>query len=184
VFGGSEEVYSDYSETSPINDYGMLKAHAEKMVLSIDPNSIIIRPLLMYGWPNFNRRLNPVVKWINDLRLGINIRVVNDIFTQPLAVWDCATAIWKGIEIDASGPVNISGGESISLYNFALLTSEIFGLNSGLIQPVSSLYFQNLAPRPFKTSFDLNRLKTEFNFVPSKLRAGIEELKLTENKIV
>ena len=182
VFGGSNETYVDDSELSPINDYGRLKATAESKIKNIDPKALIIRPILMYGWPSPNKRLNPVVKWITELRLGKKINVVNDIYTQPLAAWDCAHAIWKGIEIGATGSMNVSGGELISLYDFAVLTSEVFDLNPNLIHPVASSFFHNLAPRPLKTAFDLKRLITEFKINPDSPRKGLERLRKLEKE--
>jgi dTDP-4-dehydrorhamnose reductase len=180
VFGGSNELYADDSALNPINDYGKLKTIAERTIQTVNPKALIIRPILMYGWPNPNRRLNPTINWINQLRLGKNIKVVNDIYTQPLAVWDCASVIWKGIEIDAVGAVNVSGGKLISLYEFSLLTSKVFNLDSNLIEPVTSRFFQNLAPRPVKTGFDLQRLKNEFKITPDGPLIGLEKLKMTE----
>jgi dTDP-4-dehydrorhamnose reductase len=180
VFGGSNETYADDSELNPINDYGRLKATAERKVKNIDSNALIIRPILMYGWPSPNKRLNPVIKWITELRLGKKINVVNDIYTQPLAAWDCAHAIWKGIEIGATDSINVSGGTLISLYDFAVLTSEVFELNPNLIHPVTSSFFHNLAPRPFKTAFDLKRLITEFKINPDIPRKGLERLRKLE----
>ena len=182
VFGGSNETYTDDSELSPVNDYGRLKATAERNIKNINPNTLIIRPILMYGWPSPNKRLNPVINWITELRLNKKINVVNDIYTQPLAAWDCAAAVWKGIEIDAFGTVNVSGGKLISLYDFAVLTSEVFDLNPNLIDSVASSYFHNLAPRPYKTTFDLKRLINEFKIYPDSPQKGLERLRKLEKK--
>jgi dTDP-4-dehydrorhamnose reductase len=180
VFGGSETTYSDNSNSSPINDYGTLKVEAEKLVREVNSGALIIRPILMYGWPYPNRRANPVTTWISNLRSSKSFCVVNDVFTEPLAAWDCAKAIWKGLEIDAEGIVNVSGGGLTSLYDFAILTSEVFCLDSNLISPVPSSYFPEIAPRPKKISYDLMRLKNEFGITPSIPIDGLGTLKQIE----
>ena len=180
VFGGLQSAYSDNSRPSPINDYGILKVEAEKLTLEANSDTLIIRPILMYGWPFPHRRANPVTTWISNLRSSKSFCVVNDVFTEPLAAWDCAKAIWKGLEIDAKGAVNISGGELFSLYDFAVLTSKVFNLDSKLISPVPSSYFPEIAPRPKKTSFDLRRLKNEFGLTPSIPIEGLGTLKQIE----
>jgi dTDP-4-dehydrorhamnose reductase len=70
VFGGNGSCYSDNGQLDPVNQYGILKAEAEKAVLHSNPQALVIRPLLMYGWPMPEQRLNPVVGWINQLRKG------------------------------------------------------------------------------------------------------------------
>jgi dTDP-4-dehydrorhamnose reductase len=180
IYGGSKSAYSDYSVCSPINDYGILKCEAEKIVKNLCSEYLIVRPIMMYGWPSPGKRINPVVNWINLMRDGKPIFVVNDIWTQPLAVWDCAEAIWKAIQMNMVGEVNISGDELISLYEFALLTGKIFNLNNDLIKQVNSTHFMQLAPRPSCTIFDLIRLKSELNIEPKGNRFGLEVLRNSE----
>jgi len=115
VFQGSGLVYADDSSHSPVNDYGRLKAEAENEVLSVNNEALIVRPILMYGWPYSGRRLNLVVSWIESLRAGRSISVVNDVWTEPLAAWDCADAIWRAIAKRATGAFNISGGVRMTL---------------------------------------------------------------------
>jgi dTDP-4-dehydrorhamnose reductase len=180
IYGGSESSYSDYSDCSPINDYGILKCEAEKTVKNLCSNYLIVRPIMMYGWPLPGKRINPVVNWINLMRDGKPIFVVNDVWTQPLAAWDCAEAIWKAILINMVGAVNISGDELISLYEFALLTGKIFNLNNDLIKQVNSAHFMQLAPRPSCTIFDLIRLKNELKIEPEGNIFGLEVLRNSE----
>ena len=62
VFGGAPTPYSDDSPFDPVNDYGRLKAEAEVAVSSVNGDALIVRPILMYGWPYPEHRLNPVVR--------------------------------------------------------------------------------------------------------------------------
>lgn len=180
VFGGKKERYSDVSELSPINDYGLLKAEAEAKVMMANPKAIIVRPILMYGWPNRSGRQNPVTAWLSQLRKGSVIRVVDDVYTEPLAVWDCADVIWQAIGMQISGPLNVSGGETISLFEFARLVASVFELDESLIERATSEDFPSLAPRPKCTTFDLERLKNELGFGPSSLQDGLLRLRQSE----
>ncbi|MDE0973881.1 MAG: SDR family oxidoreductase [Candidatus Nanopelagicales bacterium] len=183
VFGGGAESYSDYSRFDPINGYGVLKAEAEKSVIEQNPNALVVRPILMYGWPQPSGRQNPVTSWISSLREGKMIRVVDDVWTEPLAAWDCAEAIWCALDERMSGPLNVSGGVKMSLFEFAHAVASVFDLDSSLIDPASSGDFPTLAPRPRSTSFDLRRLKEELDFYPSSPMEGLEKLKRDESAI-
>jgi len=180
VFGGKTSSYSDYSEFDPINDYGTLKVEAEKSVIQQNPNALIVRPILMYGWPARSGRQNPVSSWISNLREGKTIRVVDDVWTEPLAAWDCAAAIWCALDERMTGPLNVSGGVKISLLEFANVVASVFDLDSSLIEPASSGDFPTLAPRPTSTSFDLKRLTDELGFHPSPPLEGLGQLKRNE----
>ena len=109
------------------------------------------------------------------------IVVVNDIWTQPLAAWDCARAIWKGLELNSKGTVNISGGTTLTLFELAQLTTKVFGLDEKLLKSAKSSDFENLAPRPMRTIFDLTRIKNEFNLKMSNPIEGLTELMRTES---
>jgi len=183
VFGGRTKSYSDYSKFDPINDYGALKAEAEKSISQMNHNALIVRPILMYGWPGPSGRQNPVTSWITNLREGKTIRIVDDVWTEPLAAWDCAAAIWCAIDERISGPLNVSGGVKISLFDFAQTVASVFDLDSALIEPASSGDFPTLAPRPSITSFDLQRLKEELDFHPASPQLGLAQLRRDESAI-
>ena len=183
VFEGRAESYSDYSGPDPINDYGVLKAEAERSVIEQNPSALIVRPILMYGWPQPSGRQNPVTSWISNLREGKKIRVVDDVWTEPLAAWDCAEAIWCALDKEMSGPLNVSGGVKMSLFELAHTVASVFELDSSLIEPASSGDFPTLAPRPVSTSFDLKRLTEELHFHPFPPLEGLEKLKHDESAI-
>ena len=181
VFGGRAESYSDYSQFDPINDYGILKAEAEKSVMEQNASALVVRPILMYGWPQPSGRQNPVTSWISNLREGKKIRVVDDVWTEPLAAWDCVEAIWCALDKKIAGPLNVSGGVKMSLLEFAHMVASVFELDSSLIEPASSGDFPTLAPRPGSTSFDLKRLTEELHFHPIPPLEGLEKLKRDES---
>ena len=180
VFGGSPRPYSDASPVDPINDYGRLKAEAEVAALLVYPATFIPRPILMYGWPLAGQRANPPVAWVARLRGDLEIRVVDDVWTEPLAAWDCAESIWSGIERGAAGTVNVSGGVRISLLEFAQMTAATFSLDSELVVGISSSDLEGLAPRPQETMFDLHRLKSELDMTPVGPLLGLARLRETE----
>ena len=132
IYSGNDVMYDENSEANPINDYGILKFLAEKKVNEVNNNLLIIRPILMYGIPFINQRNNLVVNWIKKLNQNVEVQVVDDIYTQPLFAKDCANIIKLCIEKNLKGSLNISGGKTISLYDFAMLVSDVFNLDKKL----------------------------------------------------
>lgn len=173
VFGGLKPLYSDYSQPDPINDYGRLKAQTETAVSNVNPSALIVRPILLYGLPSAGGRSNPAMAWIKSLGEGNPVAVVDDVVTQPLWALDAAQAIWQALRENLSGPVNVSGGEAMSLFAFAHKVASVFGLNQHLIHSARSSDFPSIAPRPLRTCFDLARLKVEVGFQPHSVLQGL-----------
>jgi dTDP-4-dehydrorhamnose reductase len=184
VFAGRTNTYSDTDAPDPINDYGILKQEAEVAVLGENPRALVLRPILMYGWPQGSGRTNPAASWISSLRAGQEIKVVDDVWSQPLYAGDCAQAVWKGILESASGAVNVSGGVRLSLYEFAQLVAQVFDFDDSLIKPVSISSFPALAPRPSETNFDLHRLRGELNIEPFAPVDGLRVLMESEPELI
>ena len=181
VFSGdADRPYGDHAGVDPINEYGRLKVLAETAVFDVAPHALVVRPILMYGWPFDGQRRNPVVAWIEALRKGQVIRVVDDVYTEPLAAWDAAAAIWAGLTRGVSGPVNLSGGQEISLFELARRAAFHFDLSDEDIIRVASDAFPGLAPRPRRTSFSLDRLRDELGIAPVGIDDGLRELASTE----
>jgi dTDP-4-dehydrorhamnose reductase len=131
----------------------------------------------MYGWPYPGGRDNPVVWWIRSLEAGRVIRVVDNVFSKPLTAAFCARVIWTLAERGRQGVYHAAGGDHVSLYQFAVRTAEIFGLNPGLIEPVPDTFFPEIAPRPRDTSFDTTKIETDLGLQPISLGEGLAQMK-------
>ena len=173
VFGGARAMYSDHSSVDPINDYGRLKAEAESAVLLENPDALIVRPILMYGLPAPGGRSNPAMAWVNELSKGKAIRVVSDVETQPLWAHDAAQSIWLALERGTTGPLNVSGGQTVTLFQFAQEVASVFDFDPTLVLEAASSEFPSIAPRPGRTCFDLLRLKNEVGFSPKTVVDGL-----------
>jgi dTDP-4-dehydrorhamnose reductase len=153
VFGNTSHPISDWAEYSPINKYGVYKMEAEQYIRNNNKNNLIVRPIVMYGINHVNQRDNPMTNWIKKLSNQENINVVDDVFTQPLYAEICAKSILKSIELDLNGEFNISGGETLSLYRFAIKIAEVFGLDKSLIRAIKSYELEGVASRPKVTEY-------------------------------
>jgi dTDP-4-dehydrorhamnose reductase len=177
VFDGRTPFYSENAPVNPINYYGQLKVDAENVVRKSSISWAIVRPILMYGWPYPGERDNPVVWWLNSLKNGNPIKVVDNVLSKPLPAWSCADVVWALIQQNRTGIYHVAGRDHISLYRFALLTAEVFGLDASLITPVPDSYFPEIAPRPQDTSFDTTKMETELGVKTVGVRDGLLKMK-------
>jgi dTDP-4-dehydrorhamnose reductase len=178
VFDGKAPFYKETDPVNPINYYGQLKVEAENIVKERNISWAIVRPILMYGWPYPGERDNPVVWWVRSLKEGKSIKVVDNVFNKPLPAWSCAEVIWKVVQQNRAGIYHAAGRDHISLYQFALLTAEVFGLDPSLIEPVPDFYFPEIAPRPRDTSFDTTKMESELGVSPAGVKEGLLRLKV------
>jgi dTDP-4-dehydrorhamnose reductase len=177
VFDGRTPLYSEASPVNPINYYGQLKVDAENVVRKSGIPWAIMRPILMYGWPYPGERDNPVVWWVNSLKNSKPIKVVDNVLSKPLPAWSGADVLWALIQQNRTGIYHAAGRDHISLYGFALLTAEVFGLDASLITPVPDSYFPEIAPRPQDTSFDTTKMETELGVKTIGVRDGLLKMK-------
>jgi len=177
VFDGRTPFYSETVPVNPINYYGQLKVDAENLVQKSNIPWAIARPILMYGWPYPGERDNPVVWWLRSLENSQPIKVVDNVLSKPLPAWSCADVIWALIQHNRTGIYHVAGRDHISLYQLALLTAEVFGLDASLITPVPDSYFPEIAPRPQDTSFDTTKMETELGVKTVGVRDGLLKMK-------
>ena len=177
VFGGRRSAYSDFDALTPINDYGLLKARAEQQVLENNPRASVVRPILMYGWPNKLGRKNIAQIFVERLSRGESVSALQDVVSQPLYAADCARAVWSALFKGVAGPVNVSGAQTMSIYEFALTVAEGFDLDPSLVTPVSFSDMGELSPRPERTLFSLDRLHSELDIFPVAPIDGLREMR-------
>ena len=181
VFGNQQIPFSESDSPKPLNKYGELKLEAEVAIQQICDSYLILRPILMYGWPYQIGRTNPACAWVNSLRHDNAISVVNDVYSQPLSVYDCGRLIWMVCESKVQGILHISGKQHVTLYQFALEVAHSFELDQQLIIPAKSSDFPSLAPRPTNTKYSQTRLTNEVGFTPKSLREGLLEMRMRES---
>lgn len=174
VYGKLPPPYFENSPFSPVNKYGEQKVQAETVVAKTCDKHIIVRPILIYGWPNIGQRANPMSIWVSQLRTGQEINVVDDIITQPLSAIDCAESIWAAIGRNFQGSYLISGGEVVSFYEFAIKVATVFELDFKLVKSIKSTDLKNLAPRAAATYFDLTNLNEKLGIYPVNLTEGLQ----------
>ena len=177
VFNGEHPPYRETDPVTPANYYGELKAEGERITLAAHDTNAVVRPILMYGWPNEGRRGNLVTMWLSKLEAGEKIIAVDDVWSKPLWVDDASRVCWDVIDRKANGTFNVCGSERVTLHQLAVQVAEVFGHDPGLITAVDSSYFGDIANRPKDTSFDITKIKTELGIEPLNVADGLAAMR-------
>ena len=173
VFDGSSPPYLEDSPLRAVNRYGQIKIDAEQLVGSSGVPHLIVRPILMYGWPLEGGRENAVTRWLKNLEKGRPVEAAEEIISMPLWVGDCARTLWEGVLKERTGIVHVAGGDRVNLARFAQEVRSVFGCDPRLVRPVRSKELAGLAPRPRDTSFSIERLRREFGIEPAGIHEGL-----------
>jgi len=174
VFSGKESPYAEMDEFDPVNDYGYTKVKSEHEVLKVCSNTAIVRPVQVYGVvPTLNR--GNLLTWVvGALKKGQTIRVVKDQYRMPTAATDLAFALIQLATKKYRGIFHLSGGETYTIYEFAVKIAEHFGLPTSLIEPISSEELGEKNPRPPDTAFKLKKSKYLLDFNPKPLEFHLD----------
>jgi dTDP-4-dehydrorhamnose reductase len=180
VFSGVGGPFSEESETHPVNEYGRCKVDAEDICLRISPKTLIVRPILMYGWPSSSGRGNPVTMVIDALRAGRTVRMVNDVWENPLYNLHAGRAIVTAVAGAMSGVIHLAGATRVNRVDLAREVATVFELDAGLIEEVDSAAFPGIARRPPDTTFSSIRMVGDLDLPPLPLSDGLLQMRANE----
>ena len=156
LFDGTSSLVDEQKITSPLNVYGKTKAEAEEKVLSINPNSLIIRTNF-YGWgTNYRISLSDYI--FNALKQNQQIRLFKDIFFTPILIEVLANMTMELSEKGAHGIFHITGDDRVSKYDFGVLLAREFGFNSTLISEGFVGEQKDLVSRPKDMSLSNSKI--------------------------
>ena len=163
VFSGEAGPYNEAAATGPVNYYGSSKLAAEHAVLEAFPNAGVVRTCLVYG-KNRGQR-GTILDWIlRNLKEGKAINVVNDQWRTPTYVNELAKGILLMMGKKAAGIYHLSGEALMTPYEMALSIAKYYELDETLITPTSSALLNEIAMRPQRTGFIIDKAKRELGF--------------------
>lgn len=177
VYDGNDAPYSETDPANPINYYGKLKVEGEALTAKAKVPHAIVRPILMYGWHHPSGRPNPVTWQISMMEKGQKVKMVTDIYCNPLYSVNCADAIWAVVDKNKEGVYNIAGKNPCSRYDFAVEIAEEFGFKKSDVEPVLNSFFKEIAPRPIDTSYRVDKMEKELGVRALTTREGLKAMK-------
>lgn len=176
IFDGSAGPYDETAEPNPISFYGWSKQAGESVVRHSDIKWAIARTVLVYGIAHDMSRSN-IILWVKkSLEDGKTIKVVTDQWRSPTLAEDLAMGCFLIADKQAEGIFNISGKEVLTPYEMAIKTADYFSLDKSLIAQADASTFTQVARRPPRTGFILDKAKTVLGYDPHSFDEGIAVL--------
>ena len=176
IFNGENGPYIEDDVVDPLGVYGKIKWESEPLVLNANPQSLIVRTMLLWGKGN---KIRPsFVQFIkSNLEIGKQVNIVTDQIGNPTLASDLAEAIWKLVDKSCSGVYHVCGSELLSRYAWAVKTADYYGLDASYINPILTADLKQAADRPLKSGFIMDKLTQDIGFEPKNV---IEQLKEVE----
>jgi dTDP-4-dehydrorhamnose reductase len=173
VFNGESGPYAEDDDTDPVGYYGRTKLESERLVASSGRDFLIIRTNVLFGYGK-NIRHNFITWLIRSLKEKKKLRIVTDQFNNPIHADNLAAAAIEVGMGETGGILHIAGASYLSRYEMAIKTAGHFGLDPGLIEPVTTAELGQAAGRPLKGGLKIDLamsiLKTELlTFEPDGL---------------
>ena len=178
VFDGNMSPYRSTDMPNPTSVYGAQKLEAEKKVLSVtEENLVVLRVTLLNGNSPRGRR-SPHEKILQALASGSKLTLFDDEIRQPCSVENLADVMVELLERpNLNGLFHWAGSEEISRYNLGLRILERFGINSDqIIRGKMKDNGSNLSKRPSHLSFILEPLVSKVRTQPLSIKQQIQEL--------
>ena len=160
VFDGQRGLYREEDQPNPLSVYARSKLEGELAVAAANPEAIIAR-VNLFGWSLSGRR-SLAEFFFNNLSAGKQVNGFTDVFFCPVLVNDLAPLLLKMLSRGLRGLYHATGRDCTSKYEFGRAIAAHFGLDAGLIQPISvqqaglkAMRSPNLTLRTDKLSRDL-----------------------------
>lgn len=180
VFDGSKSPYRSTDMPNPLSVYGIQKLDAEKKVLSVtDENLIVLRATLLNGNSPMGKR-SPHEKILQSLARGQKLTLFDDEIRQPCSVENLADVMVELLERpNLNGLFHWAGSEEISRFDLGLLILKRFGINPDqIIQGKMKDKQLNLGNRPSHLSFVLEPLVSKVRTQPLSIEEQLQELRV------
>jgi dTDP-4-dehydrorhamnose reductase len=176
VFDGRAAVpYRETDPTHPQSVYGKSKREGEEALLSLCPNSIIVRTAWLYSAYG-----NNFVKTM--LRLGRerpDLQVVCDQRGTPTYAADLAQALLAILVHDEktgrfpAGIYHYSNEGVTTWYDFTIKILQAAGITTCVVHPIPTDQYPTRAPRPAYSALDKTKIKETFGILVPKWECGL-----------
>ena len=185
VFDGTKDTpYIENDLPNPINYYGKTKRMGEKIVLE-NPNNLIIRSSVLYGWLPKNLAENQsssmknmnFAQWlIQKLKNNEKVKIITDEFSSPIIVDDLSQSILNLIKNDKKGIFHSAPKIRINRYEFSKKIAQKFNFNSEMIIPITNKELGRNVKTALNKCLDSNKITKETGFTFLSLDDSIKLL--------
>lgn len=181
VFDGTKTDYKETDDPNPLSHYARTKLEGEKVVLQ-DPENIVARMSVLFGWNVSDRRLNFVTWLLNNLKLGEEVELYTDQYRNGTFMDDAARVFLAMYMRGLSGIYHVAGKNCLNRYEIGEVVCEIFGYDTELLKPITSGSAGWVATRPANCCMDVSKTEDALEMNLLTFREGILEMKRQEDE--
>ena len=155
VFGGQlDRPYVEGDTVKPLNVYGASKAEAERQVLALGGQALMVRTAAFFSPDDPHNFAAEVAR---QLIAGRTVRAAADLVVTPTYVPDLCHAVLDLVIDGETGLWHLTNGEAVSWAEFGLALADAQGLDRRLIRPTPCAEFGWRAPRPARVPLATER---------------------------
>lgn len=159
VFDGfKNDPYTEDDATNPLGVYAQTKLEGERNVLSANPDAAIAR-VNFFGWSLSGTR-SLAEFFYNKLSSREQANGFTDVWFCPMFAGDLADTLVGVLEKGLSGLYHAVGSDALTKYDFGVRIAREFGLDEGLIRPVSIEESKLIARRSRNLRLSVHKLST------------------------
>ncbi len=173
IFDGQDGPYAEDAKPNPLSYYGKTKLEAEQLLQASACHYTILRTIIVYGIVKDMSRTNIVLWAKSALEKGGPINVVDDQWRMPTLAEDLADCCLLAVKTKARGVYNASGKDMMSILELVQQVADHWKLDRSLIRPISSASLNQVAARPQRTGFVLDKAITELGYRPHSFAEGL-----------
>jgi dTDP-4-dehydrorhamnose reductase len=146
VFGGDKrKPYRESDPVAPLNAYGRSKAEAERRVLSLNPESLVVRTSAFFGpWDEYNF----VTQALRTIAEGRPFAAADDSVVSPTYLPDLVDACLDLLIDGEHGIWHLANPGAVTWADFGRRAAHLAGFNEALIEGKAMQSFGLPAPRP------------------------------------
>ena len=171
LFSNNQDCYDEEDATCPINLYSKTKLESEKLALSENKNSLVLRANFFCKSTIYKSSFIDHI--LNCLNNGDKIELFDNVYFSPILFSYLLDYALTLIKKNHYGIYHVSSDEKISKYKFGCILSNFLEMKSELIVPIS-IDDKNLVRRPYNMALNNTKLKKTLNV---KIPTLIEQFK-------
>lgn len=175
VFDGAKSSYTEEDTPNPLNEYGRQKLAVERAASAIDPRGLVLRSSGIYGWQSEPK--NFVLQVRASLMAGRPMRLLADLSYNPTFSDDLAAAAVALAASGAAGLFHAAGAQSVTRYEFAVMTARAFGLDPAGLVPVPSSESATPTRRPKSSALNCAKLARATGLVLAGPAEGLRRMR-------
>lgn len=149
VFDGEKGYYSENDPVNPISLYGKAKVTAEEGILAANPDAIVARVALIFGFPAQAGRGHSFLNWVLDkLEHNEPVPLFFDQYRTPVEVCELAGILLQLAESNFNGILHVAGEKRVDRYTFGECICEIAGYHKDLLKRTTLSADKSVVRRP------------------------------------